>query len=226
MIVGAFGMLKLSSYNGVEFLGVYCRTNESLAFVPNDSDPSFLSDFEEVLSVKAGRTTIAGTNLIGALVAMNSYGAVFTSLAADFEMEVFSNHMKVARVDDKLNAVGNNILVNDNGAIVNPEVEDATLRLIERTLQVECVRATLAGHKTVGSACIATNKGVLCHPETKRSEFDLIRSVLKVAPAIGTLNYGSPMLGASIVANSKGGIVGFRSTPIELGRVEDALQIY
>lgn len=219
-------MLKLSSYNGVEFLGVYCRANEGLAFVPNDSEDSFLADFEEALGVKVARTTMAGTNLLGALVVMNSYGAVVTSMASDAEVELLSKHLTVARIDDKLNAVGNNVLANDHGAIVNPEIESASLKVIQETLQVECLRASIAGHKTIGSACIATNKGVLCHPETTKAEFEMIRSVLKVPPAIGTLNYGSPMLGASIVANSKGGMVGYRSTPIELGRVEDALSLY
>ncbi|OPY31983.1 MAG: Translation initiation factor 6 [Methanomassiliicoccales archaeon PtaU1.Bin124] len=219
-------MLKLSSYNGVEFLGVYCRANEELAFVPNDSEDSFLADFEEALGVKAERTTIAGTNLLGALVVMNSYGAVLTSMASDAETELFSKKLNVAKVFDRLNAVGNNVLANDNGAIVNPEMEDDAMKVIEDALQVECVRASIGGHKTVGSVCIATNKGVLCHPETTKAEFELIRSVLKVSPAIGTLNYGSPMLGASLVANSKGGMVGYRSTPIELGRVEDALSLY
>jgi translation initiation factor 6 len=219
-------MLKLSSYNGVEFVGVYSIANEERALVPMDCPPEYLSDIEEALSVKAERSTIACTNLLGALIALNSYGAVVTSMASEEEIESLSKFVCVARVEDKLNAAGNNILVNDNGAIVNPEVEDATLRLIKETLQVEVVRSEIAGHKTVGSSCLVTNKGALCHPDTSRAEFELIKSVFKVSAAIGTLNYGSPMVGSCMVANSKGGLIGYRSTPIELGRVEDALNIY
>ncbi|QLH74032.1 MAG: translation initiation factor IF-6 [Methanomassiliicoccales archaeon] len=219
-------MLKLSSYNGVEFVGVYAKANELLALAPNDAEKFFIDDVEESLGVEVKRSTIAGTNLLGSLIAMNSYGAVVTSMAMDSEVDMLSRKMNVARIEDRLNAAGNNILVNDNGAIVNPDVHEMTLKLIEETLQVEVVPSSIAGHKVVGSVCSATNKGVLCHPDTKRSELELIRSVLKVPSAIGTLNYGSPMVGASIIANSKGGVVGFRSTPIELGRVEDALVLY
>jgi len=218
-------MLKLSSYNGVEFVGVYSIANEEFGLAPNDAEKTLIDDIEEALGVKVTRSTIAGTNLLGALIAMNSYGAVVTSMASDPEVELLSKHLRVARIEDKLNAAGNNILVNDNGAIVNPEVTEETLKIIEETLQVEVAPMMIAGHKTVGSVCAATNKGVLCHPDTTKSEFDMIKSVMKVPAAIGTLNYGSPMLGASIVANSKGGAVGFRSTPIELGRVEDALNL-
>jgi translation initiation factor 6 len=219
-------MLKLSSCSGVEFVGVYSKANEEHAIVPMDCDPEYLNDVEEALGVKAYRSTIAGTNLLGALIALNSYGAVVTSLASEAEVELLSRFVCVAKVEDKLNAAGNNILVNDSGAIVNPEVEDETMRLIQETLQVEVVRSGIAGHKTVGSACLATKKGVLCHPETTREEFELIKSVLKVPGAIGTLNYGSAMVGSCMIANSKGGVVGYRSTPIELGRVEDALILY
>jgi translation initiation factor 6 len=88
------------------------------------------------------------------------------------------------------------------------------------------VAGTIAGQNIVGSMAAATNKGMLCHPDSTKAEFEVLHSVLKVKPAIGTLNYGSGMVGACIVANSKGGAVGFRSTPIELGRVEDALGIF
>jgi translation initiation factor 6 len=64
---------------------------------------------------------------------------------------------------------------------------------------------------------------VLCHPSTTKAELEMLRSLFKVPAAIGTLNYGAPVVGACMIANSKGASIGFRSTPIELGRVEDAL---
>jgi translation initiation factor 6 len=225
-MIGATGMLKLSSYNGVEFLGVYCRANEEFALVPNDASIDLIEDLKEALVVEVEHSTIAGTNLNGALLAMNSYGAVVTSMATNAEVERLSKHITVVRLDDRLNAAGNNILVNDKGAVVNPEMHPDSFRLIEEVLQVEAVQMSVAGHKTVGSVCVATNKGVLCHPETKRDDVEMLASIFKVPCAIGTLNYGSPMVGAGILANSKGGVVGYRSTPIELGRTEDALALF
>lgn len=49
---------------------------------------------------------------------------------------------------------------------------------------------------------------------------------MKVPAAIGTLNYGAPLVGACMVANSRGAAIGFKSTPIELGRVEDSLGLF
>jgi translation initiation factor 6 len=91
---------------------------------------------------------------------------------------------------------------------------------------VEARRGTVAGLETVGSACIVTSKGVICHPKTTESELKEISSLFKVPAVLATLNYGTPYLGACAVANSKGAFVGSRSTPIELGRLEDGLYLY
>ncbi len=216
-------MMRLSDYNGNPYIGVYCAVNESVAFVPVDSSQSLLDGISEALQVEAEVCTISGTNVIGALLAMNSNGAVVTSLISGEELARISRRLPVYPIDDKLNACGNNILVNDRGAVVNPDIGRAALREIERVLQVDVVQGTVAGHRTAGSACVATNKGVLCHPSASADELAMIESVLKVPTRIGTLNYGTPLVGACMVANSKGAAIGFRSTPIELGRVEDTL---
>jgi len=78
---------------------------------------------------------------------------------------------------------------------------------------------------TVGSACVATNRGVLCHPKTSEDELEMLASLFGVPAAIGTLNYGVARVGACMIANSKGAAIGSKSTPIELGRVEDALDL-
>jgi translation initiation factor 6 len=52
---------------------------------------------------------------------------------------------------------------------------------------------------------------------------DLLRETLHVPVAITTANYGSALVGACMVANSKGAVVGSKTTPIELGRIEEGL---
>ncbi len=218
-------MLKLSSYNGNPYIGVYCVANESAAFLPLDSPVSLSDDMEQALGAKVYKGTVAGTNILGALVAMNSYGAVVSNMAAESEVEFFSRYLPTTRLNDRLNASGNNILVNDTAALVHPDIGKEALRQIKDALQVEVVQGSIGNHKTVGSICIATNRGLLCHPSTPKSDLEMLKSLFKVPAAIGTLNYGAPMVGACMVANSKGAAIGFKSTPIELGRVEDALSI-
>ncbi|MCX6650791.1 MAG: translation initiation factor IF-6 [Methanomassiliicoccales archaeon] len=217
-------MLRVSNYNGIEFVGVYAVANEFMALLPMDSDERFEQDVSTALTVKCSRGTIAATNLIGSLVALNSYGAAVANFTTDEEMKAFSG-LNVVRLEDRLNACGNNILVNDRGCLVNPEVDDRTVVALEKVFNVEVLRGAIAEQNTVGSVCKATNKGLICHPAATKADLQLLKDIFKLEPMITTLNYGSPYVGASIVANSKGGVVGMRSTPIEQGRVEDALDI-
>ncbi|WP_019176914.1 translation initiation factor IF-6 [Methanomassiliicoccus luminyensis] len=218
-------MLKLSSYDGNPFIGVYCVANESYALAPLDAPEALIDDITEGLGVEVLRASLASSSILGTLVAMNSHGAITSGMVALSEIRPLRTKMTVKRIKDRLNACGNNILVNDNAALVNPDLERTAVKQIKDALGVEVVQGMVAGHKTVGSVCVATNKGVLCHPSTSKAEMEMLRSLFKVPVAIGTLNYGAPVVGACMIANSKGAAVGFRSTPIELGRVEDALNI-
>ncbi len=216
-------MMKLSSYNGNPFIGVYCVANESFALVPPDAPQPLIDDIEVGMEVTVMKTPLASSNILGSLTAMNSYGGITSSMVALSEVRPIMKVLPFKRVRDRMSACGNNILVNDNAALVNPDLGRSAIKQITDILQVEVVQGMVAGHKTVGSVCVATNKGILCHPSTTKAELEMLRSLFKVPAAIGTLNYGSPLVGACMIANTKGAAIGFRSTPIEMGRVEDAL---
>jgi translation initiation factor 6 len=216
-------MMKLSSYNGNPFIGVYCVANESIALVPPDAPQPLIDDIAEGMEVTVMKTPLASSNILRSLTAMNSYGGITSSMVALSEVRPIIKILPFKRIRDRMSACGNNILVNDNAALVNPDLGRSAIKQITDILQVEVVQGMVAGHKTVGSVCVATNKGILCHPSTTKAELEMLRSLFKVPAAIGTLNYGSPLVGACMIANTKGAAIGFRSTPIEMGRVEDAL---
>ena len=118
------------------------------------------------------------------------------------------------------------VLANDNAACVHPSASRKTVGMLEDVLNVEVHKRSIAGVDTVGSVAIVTSKGLLCHPRTPEDELKDLSEIFKVPATVATLNYGTPYVGACAVANSKGALVGARTTPIELGRVEDALGLY
>lgn len=219
-------MIKLSSYGGNPFLGVYCVANESISFLPLDSSEAFVAELEEALGVSAIRTNIASSHVVGSLMAMNSNGIIVSGMVESDELSRMPKDMNILVMMDKHNAAGNNILLNDNGAIVDPGVDSSTLSDIADALGVECVQSQIAGSDTVGSVCKATNKGVVCHPMASEDDLKIIKDVLRVDAYRSTLNHGAATVGACLVANSKGALVGESSTPVELGRLEDALHLY
>jgi translation initiation factor 6 len=176
----------------------------------------------EALGVRVIQTTIGGAGVVGSLVAMNSNGIVLTALAVSSEVD----RLKPARVgilSHRLNAAGNNILCNDSGAVVHPGFDPESVARISDILGVPVAQGTVAGMRTVGSAAVATNKGALCHPHTRPEEIAVLRDALRVPVATTTANYGTAQVGACLVANTRGAIIGGRTTPIEMGRIEEGL---
>lgn len=219
-------MLRLGDINGNSYIGVYCAASEDLALVPDSIEPKAAREIERTLGVRAIATTIASASIVGSLVAMNSHGLMATNFAEKRELAMLPKSLRTGIMEEKLNAAGNNILANDKGALVNPAASQHTLRLIADVLDVEVQRGSLAGIGTVGSACIATNKGVICHPRTTEAELRGLKELFGVPASIATLNYGTPYLGACAIANSRGAFIGSRSTPIEIGKLEDGLALY
>jgi len=131
--------------------------------------------------------------------------------------------MKVRRIPGKYTALGNQILANDNGAIVNPDFPDETVEKIEKALGVSTRRSTIAGLKNVGASGVATNKGVLLHIEASEEELEIVEETLQVSGDIGTASSGVKYVGTCIVANSSGAITGKNTTGPELGRIENSL---
>ncbi len=213
-------------FTGNPYVGVYCAANEDVAFVPNFVTKRQKKKLEEVLGVETRVLTLGGSTVLGALMVLNSRGAIVTNFAGAEELAVLEGLRVEIMPQRKLNAVGNNILCNDEGAIVHPEYRSESIKIIEDVLDVEVSRGTVAGLKTVGSASVSNRKGVLCHPYIKESETKLIEEVLKVPVATSTANYGTPQIGACMVANDKGAIVGSTTTPIELGRIEEGLSYF
>jgi len=129
-------------------------------------------------------------------------------------------------VTHRQNAMGNNILVNDSGALVHPEFSDDAIHQLHRALGVPAERGTIAGLGTVGMAGVATNRGVIVHPRATEREAAHVGELLRVPVHRSTANFGVPIVGACVVANSRGLLVGRPTTPVEVVHLQEGLQIF
>ncbi|MCD6370594.1 MAG: translation initiation factor IF-6 [Thermoplasmata archaeon] len=215
-------MISKTTINGSPFVGVYAACNNYIAILP----PSASGDiFGKTLRVEVFKTTLGGSPLIGSLMVMNSKGAVITNFANEEDVEFLFPRMNVLFIEDKINAVGNDILANDNAALVHVDFDASTVKLIEEALDVEVVKGTIGGIKTVGSAAVVTNRGMVVHPNVDDSEIEFLKDLFGVPVYVTTANYGSLYLGASLVANDFGAVMGERTSNVEVDRIENALDI-
>ena len=216
-------MLELMDFNENPNLGVFCRANDNVAFIQKGLTKKVKRKVVSVLDVDMVEFSISDANIIGSLLSLNSHGAIITNFADDSAVNVLrDNGFKVCVINDKFNAAGNDVLVNDHGCLVHPDIKDESIKAICRVLGVPVFRGTIAGLKTVGMAAVVTNSGCLCHPKVSDEELRLLERVFGVDVLIGTVNHGSPVIGSGLVVNSKGAIIGNRTTGIEMGRIEEA----
>ena len=212
-------MSKASVY-GNPFIGIFSRTNDNVTVVGNGVSDKFLKHID-VLRTEIIKVPMSNCDLIGIYSVMNNNGIIFSPVLEEKEMKRFQ--IKTGILDTKFNAVGNNIVANDNGAIVNPDMEDREVKKIKDVLDVEIVKSTIAGYKTVGSVVLATNKGFVANPKTTPEELEMMSSLFRVSGGLGTANTGVPFVGISILANSKGFVIGEKTTGFESHRINDCL---
>ena len=217
-------MLQLMDFNENPNVGVYCRANDNIAFIQKGLTKKDKAKIKQTLEVSLVELSIAGSSNIGRLLVFNSKGAVVCDFVdkASYD-EIVKIGLNLSIISDKFNAAGNDILVNDYGCLVHPEVNKDTIKEIEKTFNVPTKKGTIAGLKTVGMAAAVTNKGLLCHPKVTEEEKKMLNKLFQVPVMIGTVNHGSPVIGSGITANNKGAVIGNQTTGIEMGRIEEAL---
>jgi len=213
-----------SSYFGNPWLGLFIATNDEKSLIPLDSNEKFISSIEENLKTEITKISFGDSNLVGIYARMNSNGIIIPNIILDKEMEILKTlGISIYKSNDIHNANGNNIVVNDNGGIINPRVSEKERRNMENTLGVELVPMVLAGYHTIGSVCVATNKGFLAHYSMKEEEMKEIERILKVKGDKGTVNVGAGFVSLGVIANSHGYIAGETTSVYELGRIEESL---
>jgi translation initiation factor 6 len=210
---------------GNSYIGIFCATNENITLTPIDLNKKLKSKITSALQTDVVTFSVAGSRLIGSLLVMNRNGAILNNFAETGEIRKLKKHINICVLEDKLNAVGNNILTNDHGALVHTNYPKSIVSEIEDTLGVEVMKGTIAGLKTVGASAVITNSGGLCHPKVKKDELELLNSFFKIEVTASTANYGTPLIGACLIANSKGVVTGTKTTGIELGRIEEGFNL-
>ncbi|MFQ3284352.1 translation initiation factor IF-6 [Natronomonas sp.] len=214
-----------AALSGSAYVGVFGRATDDCLLVRPDIEDSLRDEFEAELDVPAVPTTVAGSGTVGALAVGNENGLLVSERVTDRERNRIEDatDLLIGELPGRINAAGNVVLANDRGALVHPDLSRDAVRAVGDTLDVPVERAEVAGVRTVGTAAVVTENGVLCHPKTTDETLDFLEDLFGVYADIGTINYGGPLVGSGLIANTNGYIAGDETTGPELGRIEDAL---
>lgn len=214
---------------GNPYVGVFITASEKWALIPESAPDKVELAIRRNLGVEAIRASIGETPLLGILCVMNSKGLLLGNIVKEEEVDRIRKAVGDALVVDVLdeikeNALGNLILTNDSTAIVSPLIPPPARAKIADTLDVEVVQMKLGGSNFVGALGVATNRGVLLSPILSDEEVNTLISLMKVPKGgIGTVNRGNVFVKSGVVANSRGALVGFDTTGIEMMRIQASL---
>ncbi|WP_415488028.1 translation initiation factor IF-6 [Candidatus Hikarchaeum yamanae] len=206
-------------------VGVFLTVTDDYLFIMPNIDEDLIDGLCSELRVDAIETTIGGSITTGALLCGNNSGLLTSSQLTASERKNITSEtdLPLKELPGDINAVGNIVLANDQGACAHGNLSDKAVSTIEQTLDVPVIRCTIAGIPTVGTAAVATNNGVLCPPLTSDSELNQLQKHFGTPVDVGSINYGGPLIGSGLVANIHGYVSGGNTTGPELGRIEETL---
>lgn len=207
------------SLQGSPNVGIYALATNRYILAPPKTSELKARLLEKTLNAPLVRSSFAGTILLGVYAAANSNGMVLPDIIGEEELKAFSAVVgNVVQVESRRNALGNLVLVNDHGALVAESLyrEKEVVRAIRDTLGVEVAVGRIAGLPYVGSLASANNKAALVHPERSDEEAEFLANLLKVQVDSGTVNRGSPFVGAGMLCNDSGVVVGSLTAGPEL----------
>merc|ERR1712146_693345 len=212
-------------------VGVFSKLTNKYCLVSHGGSENFYSVFESELAdhIPVVHASIAGCRVIGRMCAGNSKGLLVPNTTTDNELQHIRNSLpdevKVLRVEERLSALGNCIACNDHVALVHAELDRETEEIIQDALGVEVFRTTIADNILVGSYCALSNKGCLVHPRTPIADQEELCSLLQVPVMAGTVNRGSDVIGAGLVANDWAAFAGLDTTSTELSVIEHVFSL-
>ncbi len=206
---------------GSNYVGLFGICNDSLCFLPEQIDKKTEDKIAKTLDVKTVKISIYQSALLAVFAKMNNKYAYLPKFASIREIEEIEKEIK-AKIINTENALGNLVELNDTGAIISNALDTKVMEEIKKTgLAVE--QTNIGKTEVVGSALIATKQAFLINPNATNEEVSKIQKTLGVKGGSSTANYGDPFVRNSVLANTKGIILGETTTPHEINRIEEAL---
>ncbi|MBU0757993.1 MAG: translation initiation factor IF-6 [Nanoarchaeota archaeon] len=215
--------VAIASINANPNIGLYCYCNDSFCLVPKSFPENLKKVFEDVLKVPVFNVTLAGTSLIGVFTAGNKNTILVPEIVFRNEFaELDRLKIKYTVVKSELTALGNNIICNDAGSIVNPDYDDRLIEFLSKELKVPVKKGKINELDTVGSLARVTEKYGLIHNEARDFEIRFIEDNLNVKLTRGSVNFGSPYISSGVICNKNGFIIGDVSGGPEIQNADEA----
>ncbi len=216
--------ILVTNFNGNPNLGSFAFANDRFCLIAKDIPKSIAKQIEKTLKVPVHQITICGSNLIGAFIQGNNKKILVPGICFEQELEALEVlGIEYEVINTEKTALGNNILCNDNGAVISTEFTPQDKKDIEKALGMKVLQRKIGGLDVIGSLCVVNDKYGIIHPGVSDEDIRVIEKTLKVEITTGTVNMGNPFPATSIVCNKFGFLIGSASGGPEIANADEAL---
>jgi translation initiation factor 6 len=218
-------VIARTDFEGDSNVGAFGIATDRFVFTSMNMSEKSLQTIERAFNLPLVQSTVATLDVVGIMSVANSNGLLVPYTVNDDELLRLKRFedVRIDWLDSKMTALGNIIIVNDNGAICHPDFDAKARQKISDTLGVEVVPGTVARLPIVGANTVATSRGAVVHPLATSEEIEQIAQLLKVEVEVGTVNRGSPYTRLGVLANRDGMIAGTDTTGVELAHISQVL---
>lgn len=202
-----------TNINGNPNVGLYGFTTNKYCLLGEEVSDSVKEKISNILNVPCYKLNIAGTSLLGVFLAGNDDILLIPNIVFPWEIEKIEkiakeHNFKYEIIESELTALGNNIVCNENGCLINPEYSENVKNQIEKIMNIPIKQGQIANLPTVGSLVALNNKGCAIHRDGEDFEIDFVNSTLNVEAETATVNMGNPFIKSGIIVNNNGFMVG------------------
>lgn len=207
---------------GSIYTGIFGITNDKLCFLPPSINEKSEKKISEALDVKIVKTNIYSSPLLAVFAKMNNKHIYLPNFVNSKEIETIEKEISVKILKTE-QALGNLIELNDNAAIASKILDEKVVEEIKKT-GLEVLATNIGKSEVTGSSIVLTNNGFLINPYANKEEIQKITDLLKIKGGSSSANSGDYLVRNSVLANTKGMILGEQTTPFEINKIEEALE--
>ncbi|KKA21939.1 Eukaryotic translation initiation factor 6 [Rasamsonia emersonii CBS 393.64] len=193
-----------------------------------NSNDVFEAELQDVIPIC--HATIAGTRIVGRLTAGNCITLFFFEAGGYIRLTAIELDIQQPQGSPRANLdyrprIATLAKFSPRLALIHPDLERETEEIIADVLGVEVFRQTIADNVLTGSYMALSNQGGIVHPKTSIRDQDELSSLLQVPLVAGSVNRGSPVVGAGMVVNDWLAVTGLDTTATELSVVESVFRL-
>jgi translation initiation factor 6 len=213
-----------TNFNGTPNIGLFGYATDEYCLLGTEVQTPKAKEIAKALNVPVYQMTLCGTSLIGVFAAGNDQCLLIPHITFEHERKHLDKlGIKYKVIKSKITALGNSILANDKGCLVNPNFSADTKKIIRQSLNVPLHPGTIASLDNVGSLAALNKNACLIHPSADDDEMKEIEKLLGIECIQATVNLGTPYLRAGLICNSHGFVVGDQSGGPEIAHIDESL---